>query len=268
MFQKLFTFIIQMTPGTKRGFWKWWYNVFAARANNSDFKFMNYGYYEDSFFPNISPDDENERYPIHLYHHVATQVDISGKTVLEVGAGRGGGASYVTRYLNPACVRGIDISKTAIELCNEIHKVPNLFFTEGDSENIQFEDEEFDIILNVESSHCYGNMEKFLNEVKRVLKPDGYFLWCDLRAGKDRELISNQFQNSGLEIVQEKDITKNIIIALDKMSKKRKSAIQEKVPFPIRKIFESYAGVKGSKIHNSFINGNLLYLSAALKKLY
>ena len=265
MLQKLLAWFIRRSPSTKRRFWKWWYNAFAKRAKNPDFKFMNYGYDEDGFYPELNSEDESERYPIHLYHHVATQVDISGKTILEVGSGRGGGASYIVRYLNPARVYGIDISDSAVELCNKIHSVQNLSFKEGDSENIPFEDETFEVVLNVESSHCYGDMDKFLSEVKRVLMPGGYFLWCDLRPSNIIEELNIQFSRSGLDLIQKNNITDNIIIALEKMSESRKASIRGEVPKLIRKVFESYAGVKGSSVHNSFLNGNLIYLSAMLK---
>ena len=162
-------------------------------------------------------------------------------------------------------VHGIDISESAVELCNEIPKAENLSFSEGDSENIPFKNETFDVVLNVESSHCYGDMNKFLSEVKRVLIPGGFFLWCDLRPINILENLNNQFFKSGLELIQKTDITNNIIIALEKMSESRKASIREKVPKLIRKVFESYAGVKGSHVHDSFINGDLIYLSAALK---
>ena len=266
MFQKILTWLIQLTPGMKRGFWKWWYNAFAKRAQDDTFKFMNYGYHAPGFNPPLDESDENERYPIHLYHHVATQIDIADKNVLEVGSGRGGGASYLTRYLNPKSYVGIDISETAVDLCNEIHHLENLSFQVGDSENIPFEDEKFDIVLNVESSHCYGDMDQFMSEVTRVLKPGGHFLWCDLRPGNSREKTNAHFANSGLQLINKNEITDNIIVALEKMSAGRKSAIKSRVPRLVRNIFESYAGVEGSRVHDSFINGALIYLSAAMQK--
>ena len=41
---------------------------------------MNYGYYEEGFHPSLSGGDEDERYPIQLYHHTATQVDVSNSS--------------------------------------------------------------------------------------------------------------------------------------------------------------------------------------------
>lgn len=257
--------MIQLTPNTKRTFWRWWYNIFARRAADDSFRFMNYGYDADGFWPTLLPNDEVERYPIHLYHYVATMGNIQGKTVLEVGSGRGGGAAYLAKNLKPKSIHGIDISYDAIKLCNEIHSGKNLSFTEGNSEEIPFDADRFDTVLNVESSHCYGDMDMFLSEVKRVLIPGGYFLWCDLRQNTLVQDLDSQFQNSGLTLIQKNNITENIISALVKMSATRKSAIEKKVPFFIRRTFESYAGVEGSRVHKAFRNGALVYLSAVLQ---
>ena len=39
----------------------------------------------------LKSEDEKDRYPIQLYHHVASQINLKGLKVLEVGSGRGGG---------------------------------------------------------------------------------------------------------------------------------------------------------------------------------
>ncbi|MBL7012802.1 MAG: class I SAM-dependent methyltransferase [Candidatus Marinimicrobia bacterium] len=266
MLQKIIVWFIQFSPSTKRWFWKKWYTVFANRAQNPDFKFMNYGFSEDGFFPELHTEDELERYPIHLYHHVVSQINVTGKTILEIGSGRGGGASYVSRYLKPSSVVGMDISESAVELCQSIHSVDTLSFSVGDSENIPFDDHSFDVVLNVESSHCYGNVDQFLSEVNRVLKPGGHFLWCDLRPSDGQDDVFNQFEKAGFSLLQKCDITSNILSALSQMTESRKKAIRETVPRFIQNVFESYAGVEGSKVYDSFQDGSLVYLSAALSK--
>ena len=227
---------------------------------------MNYGFSDENLFIEINPEKERERYPAKLYHHTANQEDISEKIVLEVGSGRGGGASYISRYLKPRSVVGIDISKYAVRLCNSIHQYPNLSFCVGDSEKIPFESESFDVVLNVESSHCYGNIPLFLIKVKRVLKPGGFFLWADFRLTKEMPALFNCFLDSGLEKIREKNITKSVINALKKMSKERKEKIKKHVPKPIQPVFMSYTGIEGSEVYDSFIQKRLIYKSATFKK--
>ena len=109
-------------------------------------------------------------------------------------------------------------------------------------------------------------MDGFLSEVKRVLKPGGYFLFCDLRAAEKLNLLNNQFDSSGLDLLKKNDITDSVILALEIMSEFRKKAIRKKVPWIIQDVFESYAGVQGSKTYVSFVDRSLVYISAMLQK--
>ncbi|GIT56929.1 MAG: hypothetical protein Ct9H300mP18_03580 [Candidatus Neomarinimicrobiota bacterium] len=54
-----------------------------------------------------------------MYHHTVEKLAVQDKTVLEVGSGRGGGTSYIARYLNPKKITGIDYSKNAITFVTE-----------------------------------------------------------------------------------------------------------------------------------------------------
>ncbi len=44
-------------------------------------------------------------------------------------------------------------------------------------------------MINIESSHCYGSMTRFLSEVSRVLRPNGYLLLADLRGTDGVEVL-------------------------------------------------------------------------------
>jgi ubiquinone/menaquinone biosynthesis C-methylase UbiE len=226
---------------------------------------MNYGYDEDGYHPALSDKYESERYPVQLYHQTVTQVKLSNASLLEVGSGRGGGASYVQSCLNTKTVTGLDISSDAIALCETSFDESGLSFMQGDSENLPFENNVFDVVLNVESSHCYGNINQFLFEVVRVLKKTGYFLWCDFRTISEMEKLFQAFSSAGFSIEKEKDITPNIIRALNILTPQRKNQIKTYVPRLIRGVFESYAGIKGGTINDAFLSGKLIYKSATLK---
>src|SRR3989442_1237030 len=178
---------------------------------------MNYGYIPapDARALALDASDEADRYCIQLYDFVAGACDLAGKHVLEVGSGRGGGASFVKRYRRPASLTGVDFSAMAVEFCRHRYHIDGLSFREGHAEALPFEDESVDAIVNVESSHCYGSIAGFFREVRRVLKPGGCFLYADLRASEDLEEWRGQLLQSGLCLVAETDITSNVLAALD-----------------------------------------------------
>lgn len=262
MLYKITYYIFKLFPRLKKWFWKQWYTIFANRVSDPDLRFMNYGYYSDDLNIELSAEDEEDRYSIHLYHHVASQINLTGLKVLEVGSGRGGGCSYVTRYLNPSEMYGIDISPSAVEICNKIYNIENLNFMQGDSENLPFEDNTFDAVINVESSHCYASMDKFMKEVSRVLKPNAYFLFCDLRRNIYIQELLDSINSNGFNLISKTDISANIIEATIRMSEDRKKAINKLKSGWFRNVLESFAGVKGSKVHQSFEDGFLQYISA------
>ena len=147
----------------------------------------------------LAESDERNRFGIQLYHRVATQADLSGKQVLEVSCGHGGGASYLARTLHPASYTGLDFNPDGIAFCQKRHHVPGLDFMHGDAENLPFADESFDAVVNVEASHAYPRLPRFLAEVVRVLRPGGHFLYADFRGrsefpGWDAALADTQLR--------------------------------------------------------------------------
>ena len=268
MIARMFIFFVRISPAFQKAIWRWWYQRLGKRAHDSGWTFMNYGYkYKNQKTLNLTSEDESNRMFIQLYDYVASQIPMKDGKILEVGSGRGGGSSFVSRYHHPKSITGVDYSKSAIKLSNELHgNVDNLFFKLGDAEDLPFKDNTFDAVINVESSHCYGNMERFLNEVSRVLKPGGYFSWVDLRAKDMVEETEFAFEKSNLTCIYNKTITPEVIDALDDIHDVKMKMINNHVPKFLRSAFTDFAGAKNSKIYNSFKSGNAVYLSKVLKK--
>jgi len=228
---------------------------------------MNYGFADPDGEPlPLTEADESDRYFIQLYHHVATAVDLSGTSILEVGSGRGGGASYVARCLGPASVTGLDYSAEAVAFCKEIHRAENLVFREGDAESLCFGDDAFDVVLNVESSHCYGSMDTFCREVFRVLKPGGFFTWADFREVGPAKKLESQFESAGFEITSQAEITPQVLHALDLISETKQDSINRMVPRVLRSAFRDFAGVKDSKVYTLFKDRHMVYSKFLLRK--
>jgi SAM-dependent methyltransferase len=252
--------------------WKQWYEFLASRYKQEDWNFMNYGFANPGDAQGKVPGvvleaaDESDRCSIQLYHAVVGGVDLTSKSVMEVGSGRGGGCSYIARYMKPQSVLGIDYSDNAVELSKTKHVVPGLNYQQGDAENLPCKDGTFDAVLNVESSHCYGSMERFLSEVHRVLKPGGYFLWVDMRPKGHIEATKEQFRNAGFTVVAEQNITNNVVAALDQVNDKKRAMISGRVPGFLAPHFEDFAGVKGKRVYNSLQAGEVEYWRCALQK--
>ena len=268
MIARMFIFFVRISPAFQKAIWRWWYQRLGKRAHDSGWTFMNYGYkYKNQKTLNLTSKDESNRMFIQLYDYVASQIPIKDGEILEVGSGRGGGSSFLSRYHHPKSITGLDYSKSAIKLSNELHgNVDNLFFKLADAENLPFKDNTFDAVINIESSHCYGNMERFLSEVSRVVKPGGYFGWADLRAKDMVKETEFAFEKSNLTCIYNKTITPEVINALDDIHDTKMKMINNHVPKFLRSAFTDFAGAKNSKIYNSFKSGDAVYLSKVLKK--
>ena len=255
-------------PGFKKALWRGWYEYLAASQRAPEWTFMNYGYAGDGAeTPALAQEDEQDRNFIQLYHHVAGAVDLRGQSVLEVGSGRGGGASFIKRYLRPARVIGVDLSKNAVDFTRAMHRVDGLEFRIGDAEGLPFDEETFDAVVNVESSHCYPSFERFLAEVRRVLRPGGHFLYADFRGREDVEAWRDALRNSGLTVLRENDITSNIIAALERDNDRKLDLIHRLIPRLLKPSFLDFAAVRGSAIFEAFRTGQLVYMSFVLRKL-
>lgn len=110
-------------------------------------------------------------------------------------------------------------------------------------------------------------MSKFINEVTRVLKPGGYFLFCDIRKNDLVEDMLMSINTDKLKLKESKEISQNIIDSTIFMSKERKESIDKLQPGIFNRVLESFVAVEGSKVHNSLIDGYLRYFSACCQKI-
>lgn len=270
MLTRVLVWVCGVSPWLRRALWRWWYNKLARQVSSQEWTFMNYGFQPGAAESALSlrKEDEQDRLCIQLYERVTGQIDLSGKTVLEIGCGRGGGASYIARYRGPKSVLGIDYSRDAMRFCRSRHsEVNNLKFELGDAENLPLTDSAFDEVVNVESSHCYGNIEKFFQEVARVLRPGGYFLFADLREPREMEQLRAQLRStSGLEIVEEENITAGVVSALEGDDLRKRTMIEKLVPESIRPLFEEFAGLQSGTIHSRLKEGTLMYSRFVIRR--
>jgi ubiquinone/menaquinone biosynthesis C-methylase UbiE len=249
--------------------WKLWYPVLTRIARHDPLLFLNYGYAEATTDKPLllAESDEANRANIQLYHRVVSGVDLSGLRVLEVSCGHGGGAAYVAKYLKPRSLHGVDRNAKAIELCRRSHHGPALTFSRGNAQALQFSDCAFDAVINIEASHCYPDVPQFFSEVRRVLTPDGHFLYADFRdTNLPRDTLHQQLEASGLEIIHCDDISQNVVKGMEMNTERYLDLIRRLIPKPLRKPAADFAGVEGSAIYKALQSGEAVYLCYHLRK--
>ncbi|MGC1123067.1 MAG: class I SAM-dependent methyltransferase [Candidatus Methanofastidiosia archaeon] len=94
--------------------------------------------------------------------------------ILDAGCSGGEMAYQLAQILPKAEVVGLDVSGPLLEIAEEVAKdVPNLEIEKGDVQNMPFKDNWFDVVLSMNVLHTVGDPVAMLNEIERVLKPEG-----------------------------------------------------------------------------------------------
>ena len=268
MAARIFVSILKISPKFKKAVWKKIYQFLAAKYQTEDWTFMNYGFQslDESKKIELKKEDETNRFFIQLYQCVASATELKNKRVLEVGSGRGGGADYIERYFQPSKMLGVDYSRNAIDFCNKVFKNSKVDYKLGDAENLPFENESLDVVINVESSHCYANVPAFFTEVNRVLKSGGYFSFADFRDKEPFENLKKELTNSGLEIVKSTNISPEVLRALDDFNEEKMKRFGKMFGSWLKKPLTEFAGVKGSTMYEDLSSGYTVYYHFLLRK--
>ena len=261
----LFVAVMKLAPRTAGQLWQRWYQSMAQHDPQQQLRFMNYGYAIDPPLLKLDAADESERCAIQLYEQLLTDLDLAGKTVVEIGSGRGGGADALYRYHRPARVIAIDYAESASRLSHRRFPPPGPDFVTGDATALPLRSACADIAINVESSHCYPDFSGFVNEVQRILRPGGIFALCDLRSRAAMENMKSEIAASGLELQQARDITPAVLAALDIMAVRRKQLLAQ-VPRFWRRTFADFAGLPGTAVYNALREGSWVYSSLRYRK--
>lgn len=100
------------------------------------------------------------------------------ESLLDAGCGTAPMLSLLTKEYPDKYYVGLDLTPEMIRKAKE-KKLPNTEFVVGDCENLPFEPESFDIVINSQSFHHYPNPQNFFNSVNKVLKKGGCLILRD-----------------------------------------------------------------------------------------
>lgn len=101
--------------------------------------------------------------------------DLSGKSILDIGCGEGNDlAQFKTLGAN---IHGIDINPVAIEIAQKRFNVDKSTIRCSNASDTGFMNESFDIVASNYVFQAIENIEEIYEEINRVLKKDGEFIF-------------------------------------------------------------------------------------------
>ncbi|TVR69694.1 MAG: SAM-dependent methyltransferase [Marinilabiliales bacterium] len=243
-----------------------WYWYISKIDRRKEILFMNFGYHDDNEKTELSEEDEKNRFSIQLYYKLASFAGLAGKNICEIGCGRGGGLSFLHKTFKPASSTGLDLNQKAVDFCNGHYRKEGLTFIQGNAQELPFENDTFDIVLNVESSHRYLLFSKFLSEVHRTLKSGGYLLLTDFRHDHKMAEMKEDISNSEFDVVHYELINENIVKALKADDERRRDLVKRLIPRGLRSTALNFAGATGSTTYKRYKSGRYLYFIYVLRK--
>ncbi|GAB3504850.1 class I SAM-dependent methyltransferase [Amycolatopsis cihanbeyliensis] len=171
--------------------------------------------------------------------------EYSEKSVLEVGCGSGEGLNFLSRLLGDGSnLVGLDLSPLAVKRANAtLGRGDRLRYVQGDAEELPFEGAQFDVLINIESSHTYPDLRTFFEEAMRVLKPGGYLAHIDVFTRQRYELMTRLKRDlPGLDWIHERDISAEVRAGIRRRlapgSHFRKTFADKRLPPLTRRIAE------------------------------
>lgn len=144
-------------------------------------------------------------------------IEVEKTHVLDLGSGMGRNSIYFAEL--GSIVTGIEISSVALKEAEKRTREKGLtisYLHKSIGDKLSFEDDSFDIVLDVTSSNSLTQYEReiYLKEVYRVLKPDGWFYVKALCKDGDKNaqtlLKTNPGKEPGTYIMPETNIVERV----------------------------------------------------------
>lgn len=115
------------------------------------------------------------------------------KKALDIGTGSGDFVKILNHTLEGnAHITGIDPGEEWLKEARSRFPQENIEFLCMGGEALQFDDDSFDLVSISNALHYLNNIEQSFSEMKRVVKPDGWLVICEVSDGDLNEAQQNQ----------------------------------------------------------------------------
>jgi SAM-dependent methyltransferase len=120
----------------------------------------------------------------HLHRYFFAREFCRDKDVLDIAAGEGYGSAYLAQQART--VIGVEIAEAMVAHASDSYPQNNLNFRKGDARRLEFAAKSFDVVTSFETIEHFCEQAEFLDEVSRVLRPNGVFIV----SSPDRDIYS------------------------------------------------------------------------------
>ncbi|MDO8538462.1 MAG: class I SAM-dependent methyltransferase [archaeon] len=216
----------------------------------------------------FNPNNINERIldpklinPIVLEEHKArynfASEFVKGKKMLDCGCAGGYGTNFLSNFAQN--IKAIDLSKEAVAFAKKNFQTKNIEFQQMDATSLKFKDSDFDSVISFEVIEHIKNQNKYLSEIKRVLKKEGVYV-CSTPNTKIFGSDNNSFHEKEFSFEELKALLEKHFSSVEIFGQKHKENIFEKV---LRKL-----GLykQSSAVSNKSAGNNSLYFVAVCRK--
>jgi SAM-dependent methyltransferase len=124
----------------------------------------------ERFVPGVVGQVEME----HLHRYIAAMQLCHNKEILDIASGEGYGCFMLAQVAK--CVIGIDIDPASVQIANEKYVSEKINFKVGTCSAIPLADNSVDVVISFETIEHIKEQMQFVQEVKRVLRPEGIFI--------------------------------------------------------------------------------------------
>lgn len=119
-----------------------------------------------------------DKYELKMMRKMSLVSDM--ENALEIGCGNGNGTKLIKKYFSPNNIIAIDLDKKMIKIAQNRNKDNSVTFRVMDASKLDFPDNYFDVIFDFGIIHHIPNWKDSIQELKRVLKPNGEIILEEL----------------------------------------------------------------------------------------
>ncbi len=111
---------------------------------------------------------------VHKVRYEFAKQYCAGKAVLDVACGAGYGSAMLAEVAES--VVGADLDQEAVNFARCSYRRSNLVYRVEDAQALTFESTFFDTVVSFETIEHLSDIPRYLNEVRRVLRPGGMYV--------------------------------------------------------------------------------------------